>query len=192
MTVETLRAIERIPHRFLRTARHPSADLVPDATTFDDLYESADRFDDVYAAIVEAVVAAAIEHGEVLYAVPGSPLVLERTVRSLLADERVRCDVLPAMSFLDLVWARLGIDPVEAGVRLVDGHEFATRRGRRDGPAADRPRPRRLGAVGHQAGRRGGDRRRAGRHPPGPRHDGRADHRDDLERARPGRRGRTT
>ena len=126
VTVETVRAIERIPHRFLRTGRHPSADLVPDAVTFDDHYESADRFEDVYAAIVEALVAAAAEHGEVLYAVPGSPLVLERSVRSLLADERVDCTVLPAMSFLDVAWARLGIDPVEAGVRLVDGHEFAT------------------------------------------------------------------
>ena len=25
-----------------------------------------------------------------------------------------------------MAWARLGIDPVETGVRLVDGHEFAT------------------------------------------------------------------
>jgi tetrapyrrole methylase family protein/MazG family protein len=134
VTVETLRAIERIPLRFLRTARHPSADLVPDATTFDELYESADRFEDVYTAISEAVVGAATEHGEVLYAVPGSPLVLERSVRSLLADDRVRCDVLPAMSFLDLVWARLGIDPVEAGVRLVDGHEFAVAAAGASGP----------------------------------------------------------
>jgi tetrapyrrole methylase family protein/MazG family protein len=126
VTVETLRAVERIPRRYLRTGRHPSADLVPDATTFDELYESADRFEDVYAAIVERLVAAAAEHGEVLYAVPGSPLVLERSVRSLVADDRIDCNVLPAMSFLDVAWARLGIDPVEAGVRLVDGHEFAT------------------------------------------------------------------
>jgi tetrapyrrole methylase family protein/MazG family protein len=125
VTVETVRAIERAPHRFLRTARHPSADLVPGAATFDHVYEAADRFADVYAAIVEDLVAAATEHGEVLYAVPGSPLVLERSVRSLLADDRVRCHVLPALSFLDVAWARLGIDPVEAGVRLVDGHEFA-------------------------------------------------------------------
>ena len=34
--------------------------------------------------------------------------------------------VLPALSFLDLAWARLGVDPVAAGVRLVDGHRFAT------------------------------------------------------------------
>lgn len=126
VTVETVATIERIAHRYLRTGRHPSADLVPGAATFDHLYEAADRFADVYAAIVEELVAAATIHGEVLYAVPGSPLVLEQSVRSLLADPRVRCDVRPAMSFLDVAWARLAIDPVEAGVRLVDGHEFAT------------------------------------------------------------------
>ena len=57
---------------------------------------------------------------------PGSPLVLERSVRHLMSDTRVRCSVLPAMSFLDVAFARLGIDPVEAGVRLIDGHDFAT------------------------------------------------------------------
>ena len=134
VTAETLAAIERITVRFLRTARHPSAHLVPDATTFDDVYETADRFDDVYAEIVERLVAAAAEHGEVLYAVPGSPLVLERSVRMLRDDGRVTCDVLPALSFLDVAWARLGIDPVEAGVRLVDGHEFATAAAGHAGP----------------------------------------------------------
>jgi hypothetical protein len=54
----------------------------------------------VYATIVDLLVAAAAEHGEVLYAVPGSPLVLERTVRRLRADERIECvvhagDVVP-------------------------------------------------------------------------------------------------
>ena len=80
----------------------------------------------MYAEITDRLVAAATEHGEIIYAVPGSPLVLERTVRALLADDRVDCVLHPAMSFLDIAWARLGIDPVEAGVTLVDGHEFAT------------------------------------------------------------------
>ena len=126
VTAETLAAIERIPHRLLRTGRHPSAELVSGAITFDDVYEDADRFEDVYAEITERIVAAAARHGEVLYAVPGSPLVLERSVRALRGDTRVVCEVLPAMSFLDVAWSRLGIDPVESGVRLVDGHEFAT------------------------------------------------------------------
>ena len=125
VTAETLSAIERIPHRHLRTERHPTAHLVPDAVTHDDLYETADRFDDVYDAITARLVDDAHRHGEILYAVPGSPLVLERTVRALRATA-VELDIRPAMSFLDVAWARLGIDPVEAGVRLVDGHRFAS------------------------------------------------------------------
>jgi tetrapyrrole methylase family protein/MazG family protein len=125
VTAETLAEIERHEHRFVRTTRHPSAHLVGDAVSFDDVYEAADRFEDVYAEIVDRLVAATAEHGDILYAVPGSPLVLERTVRALLADDRAECQLRPAMSFLDVAWARLGIDPVESRVRLVDGHEFA-------------------------------------------------------------------
>ena len=126
VTTETLATIERIPHRYLRTAVHPTAHLVAGAVSFDDVYEHADRFDDVYAEIVERLVTAAAEHGRIVYAVPGSPLVLERTVQHLRTDARVTTELTPAMSFLDLAWARLGIDPVEAGVTLVDGHEFTT------------------------------------------------------------------
>ncbi len=126
VTDQTRQAITRIAHRYLRTARHPSAHLADTTHSFDELYEHAERFEDVYAEIVERLVAAAVEHGEVLYLVPGSPLVLERSVRTLRHDARVEIELLPAMSFLDVTWARLGVDPVEAAVRLIDGHEFAT------------------------------------------------------------------
>jgi tetrapyrrole methylase family protein/MazG family protein len=134
VTGHTLDVIAAHDHRYLRTARHPSAHLVPHAVAFDDEYESADTFDGVYSAITERLVAAASEHGRVLYAVPGSPLVLERTVRALRDDPRVDCELHPAMSFLDLVWPRLGIDPVEAGVTLVDGHVFSTAAAGNTGP----------------------------------------------------------
>ena len=134
VTAQALTAIGRIPVRFLRTARHPSAPVVGDAATMDDLYEAADTFDGVYRAIVDRLVAAAIEHGEVLYAVPGSPIVLERSVRWLRADERVEVQVLPALSFLDLAYDRLGIDPVEARLTLIDAHTFATQAAGLTGP----------------------------------------------------------
>src|SRR5262245_21030174 len=89
VTAETHDAIARIEHRYLRTSIHPSAGAVGEATSLDHLYESASTYDDVYPAIVDTLVAAAQEHGEVLYAVPGSPLVLERSVRLLRADGRV-------------------------------------------------------------------------------------------------------
>ena len=134
VTQATLEAIERIVVQFVRTKRHPTADLMPKATSFDSLYDTLPTFEDVYSAITEAVVAAAIEHGEVLYAVPGSPLILESSVAQLRADTRVEVQVLPALSFLDLAWDALGIDPVNAGVRLIDGHRFALEASGERGP----------------------------------------------------------
>lgn len=125
ITVATLAEINRIFVRFLRTSQHPSAYLVSNASSFDHVYDRAPSFDDVYAAIATELIAAAQQHGEVLYAVPGSPLVLERTVAHLRAQSTVEIEIHPAISFLDDVWRVLNIDPIEKGVRLIDGHMFA-------------------------------------------------------------------
>lgn len=127
-------AAARIARRFVRTTRHPSVSVVGEAAGFDHLYERAGSIDEVYTGIVEALVSAAVDHGEVLYAVPGSPVVAERTVELLLADGRVTVELVPALSFVDLAWVRLGIDPVERGVRLVDGHRFAVEAAGERGP----------------------------------------------------------
>jgi tetrapyrrole methylase family protein/MazG family protein len=121
------------PQPFLRTARHPAAARWPAAITFDEVYESGATFDEVYAAMVEELVAAAAA-GPVVYAVPGSPMVAERTVELLRADDRVEVTVVPALSFLDLAWAALGIDPLAAGVRLVDAADFPAVAAREPGP----------------------------------------------------------
>jgi len=118
---------------FVRTRRHPAAESL-DATFFDDVYDAADTMDDVYRTIVDRVVGAATDRGRVTYAVPGSPLVAERTVQLLLADDRVAVEVVPALSFLDLAWVRLGIDPIATGVRVVDGHSFTVGAAGQRGP----------------------------------------------------------
>jgi tetrapyrrole methylase family protein/MazG family protein len=125
VTSGTLEVISNIDARYLRTSQHPSAHLVPGATSFDHLYDNADSFDEVYVSIAQALIDAAHEHGTVLYAVPGSPLILERTVAHLRQQSQVDIDIHPAVSFLDDTWRALNIDPVEHGVRLIDGHEFA-------------------------------------------------------------------
>jgi len=123
-------ALEDVPAaaRFLRTSRHPAAAAIAGASTFDHRYEAAATMDDVYGGIVGDLLAAAAEHGRVAYGVPGSPLVAERTVellRGCAARGEIDLEVIPGLSFLDLVWERLGIDPLAAGVRLVDAHRFA-------------------------------------------------------------------
>ena len=134
VTVDTINVINNTEQRFLRTAQHPSAHLVPNASTFDHVYDNAASFDDVYSTIAETLIAAANEHDTVLYAVPGSPLVLERTVAHLRAQSQVDIELHPAISFLDDVWRVLNIDPVEQRVRLIDGHVFTEAAAGETGP----------------------------------------------------------
>ncbi len=133
ITAEAHQLMDRAGALFFRTRRHPSAVARPGAPSFDHHYETADSFDEVYRAVVEDLVAAAEEvapTGTVVYAVPGSPTVAEATVGLLrrhpsVTGGSVTLVVHPAVSFLDLAFERLGIDPVTSGVRVVDGETFA-------------------------------------------------------------------
>ena len=150
VTAGTLDALASTPHRYVRTTRHPAATAVGAATSFDDVYERSERLEDVYRAIADTLLAAAAEHGDVVYAVPGSPVVAERSVELLVEATAPAGDgpdvelvVLPALSFVDLAWARLRVDPVAAGARLVDGQRFAVEAAGERGPLlvaqCDRP-----------------------------------------------------
>ncbi|MEO6120926.1 MAG: MazG family protein [Acidimicrobiales bacterium] len=133
--VATHSAAQRVEQVFLRTARHPAASaFVAGATTFDDVYEKAASLPAAYRSMVEKLTAAAARHGEVLFLVPGSPSVAERTVELLRGVPDIAVEVIPAPSFLDLAWDRLGIDPVRSGVRLVDGQRFAEEAAGERGP----------------------------------------------------------
>jgi tetrapyrrole methylase family protein/MazG family protein len=139
MTAGTLAIVASADRVFLRTGRHPAAVAVEGAQTFDHHYESADTFDDVYGAIVVELIEAAATGGPVAYAVPGSPNVAERTVALLAEHPRVASGevalvVHPSVSFLDIAFARLGVDPVDAGVRLVDAERFALEAAGERGP----------------------------------------------------------
>ena len=139
LTAGTLELLAGTGPVFLRTTRHPAAAAFPGARSFDHHYESADTFEDVYRAVVADLVAAALADGSVVYAVPGSPNVAERTVVLLAADPRVvsgavTVEVHPSVSFLDLAFARLGVDPVAVGVRLVDAEQFAVDAAGQRGP----------------------------------------------------------
>ena len=111
--------------RFVRTARHPAvADLAADGIELracDDLYEAAADRAAIYEAIAERLLTAA-EAGDVCFAVPGSPAVGEQSVALLRTRLGKRLVLLPGLSFLDLAWLRLGVDPTAgSGARAVDG-----------------------------------------------------------------------
>jgi tetrapyrrole methylase family protein/MazG family protein len=120
-------ALERVPVRLVRTARHPAVDDLAregiDLEPLDLLYDRADDLDTVYAAIADRVVETARERGEIVYAVPGSPTIAERSVE-LVRAAGIDVELIPGISFVDLAWWRLGIDPMH-GARVVDARAFA-------------------------------------------------------------------
>ena len=134
ITTETAALLSEDIPVWLRTARHPAAVGLEVVGSFDDLYESLDAFKDVYSTIVNQLVDAASEHGEIVYAVPGSPNVAEHTVELLRVDQRIEVDVRPAMGFTDLCWGALGIDPMAQAVTIVDAHRIAADAAGRLGP----------------------------------------------------------
>ena len=133
-------ALERVPVRFVRTARHPAVvDLASegiDLEPLDLLYDRADDLDTVYAAIADRVVETAREQGEIVYAVPGSPTIAERSVE-LVRAAGIDVELIPGISFVDLAWWRLGIDPMH-GARVDRRARVRDRCGRIERPDADR------------------------------------------------------
>jgi tetrapyrrole methylase family protein/MazG family protein len=110
--------------RFVRTSRHPAvAELAAEGIELqpcDDLYEVAADRSAIYEAIADRLLSAA-DGGDVCFAVPGSPAVGEQSVALLRARLGKRLVLVPGLSFLDLAWLRLGVDPTAgSGARAVD------------------------------------------------------------------------
>lgn len=129
ITVETLGILEKKPHLLLRTAKHPAVSGLVERNipfeSYDSYYERYDNFPALYEAIAQDCVARGATC-PIVYAVPGSPLVAERTVgliREFAAAAKVPVTILPAMSFLELLYVRLGVDPIN-GITVTDAADI--------------------------------------------------------------------
>jgi tetrapyrrole methylase family protein / MazG family protein len=122
VTRGALSLLSGAPLARLRTREHPSAAAFLDVPSYDQWYERALSFDDLYQSIVDDLVALATDAApvEVVYAVPGSPTVAERTVELLLERDDVAVILEPAVSVIDVACAALGLDPMAVGLRVVD------------------------------------------------------------------------
>lgn len=112
---------------YVRTLDHPVIEALQKEgvvfQSFDHIYEKHDQFHDVYEEIAEILTnKAAVEN--VIYAVPGHPLMAEQTVQLLLQAENVDVNIRGGQSFLDAMFASLKIDPID-GFQLIDATSFA-------------------------------------------------------------------
>ena len=111
---------------YVRTLDHPVLkNLGEEGVTFqsfDHVYEKHDQFEAVYEEIVEFLINVSVEK-DIVYAVPGHPLVAEKTVQLLIEKSKKGEAIIEfagGQSFLDSIFQALYIDPIE-GFQLLDG-----------------------------------------------------------------------
>ncbi len=116
---------------YLRTACHPCVQHLPASTqihSFDSLYETSESYEDVYQTIISEILAKAASD-DVLYAVPGDPMVGESTGIGLVkaaAEAGIPCTVLPGISFMEACLRELCLDALN-GLVLIDALEVNQR-----------------------------------------------------------------
>ncbi|EJT6496333.1 nucleoside triphosphate pyrophosphohydrolase [Clostridium perfringens] len=130
LTIGALKELKNNKNIYFRTEKHPTVDFLKDEgikfESYDHAYEKYDSFDDVYKYIAEDLITKIKDDEDLIYAVPGHPLVAEKSVINLIElckENNVQYEVLPAVSFVDAMMEALQVDPIE-GVKIIDAFDM--------------------------------------------------------------------
>src|SRR3990172_4558671 len=132
LTREAWEALPPATEIYARPARHPTlAGLPPTITihSFDGIYDSTEKFEDVYAQIVERVIELGRRAKGVLYAVPGHPAIGESTVeqiRKRAAEIDLPVRIISGLSFVEPTLTALKMDALP-GLFVADALDLAAR-----------------------------------------------------------------
>ena len=123
LTLKCINLMKNSNNVYLRTVKHPCVEYLKSEgikfNSFDSYYDTYASFDEVYEKIADKV----LSFNDIVYAVPGNPLVAEKSVQLILEkahDLKKEIEVLPALSFIDSIINLLKIDPI-SGLKIVDG-----------------------------------------------------------------------
>ncbi|ELC8424974.1 nucleoside triphosphate pyrophosphohydrolase [Clostridium perfringens] len=130
LTIGALKELKNNKNIYFRTEKHPTVDFLKDEgikfKSYDHAYEKYDSFDDVYKYIAEDLITKIKDDEDLIYAVPGHPLVAEKSVINLIElckENNIQYEVLPAVSFVDAMMEALQVDPIE-GVKIIDAFDM--------------------------------------------------------------------
>ncbi|MGV3488448.1 MAG: nucleoside triphosphate pyrophosphohydrolase [Tuberibacillus sp.] len=119
LSIGVFQKIQKAEKVFLRTKEHPAVNgLIENGIafeSFDPIYEKYEEFEDVYRHIVARLLEEAGQN-DIVYGVPGHPMVAEKTVRLLLDEAEgygIRVKIEGGQSFIDPLFTALQIDPIE-------------------------------------------------------------------------------
>ena len=130
LTIGAIKELKNNKNIYFRTEKHPTVDFLKDEgikfESYDHAYEKYDSFDDVYKYIAEDLITKIKDDEDLIYAVPGHPLVAEKSVINLIElckENNIQYEVLPAVSFVDAMMEALQVDPIE-GVKIIDAFDM--------------------------------------------------------------------
>ncbi len=129
LTMAAFKSLKQADKIYLRTEKHPVVnDLKQEGISyqsFDYLYQQADDFAEVYQKISEKIISLDFQTNDIVYAVPGHPMVAEDSVKMIIESIK-DYKMIAAPSFVDLIFSCLEIDPIR-GFALLDGLDFKIR-----------------------------------------------------------------
>lgn len=130
LTIEAQQVLQSADEIYLRTRQHPTVEALSFTAkiySFDDVYERASTFEEVYTEIAARVVELGRRAQGVVYAVPGHPLVGETSVQRILMlaeQEALPVRIVEGLSFVESVCTRLRLDPLQ-GLQIADATALA-------------------------------------------------------------------
>ncbi len=130
LTRQAWQWMHEISEIYVRTRQHPTIQGLPEnlkVFSFDEVYDTSERFEDVYAKIVERVLELGQRPEGVTYAVPGHPFIAEATCPEIFKRAQeigIPVRVIEGLSFLEPTFAALGLDPFPR-TELVDALDLA-------------------------------------------------------------------
>lgn len=120
------RTIKQSDKLYVRTKDHPIVKELEEEgvemSFFDEYYEKFSSFKQVYPAIVEKLLKLS-ENKDIVYAVPGHPMVAEKSVQLLLESGK-KVEIVGGKSFIDDMFQAVAIDPVD-GFQLLDAFDLS-------------------------------------------------------------------
>ncbi|WBW97934.1 nucleoside triphosphate pyrophosphohydrolase [Oceanirhabdus sp. W0125-5] len=130
LTLGTINELKNGKNVFFRTEKHPTIDYIKtlniEYKTLDHFYNELDSFDQVYEAISNEIINEYRNTKELIYGVPGHPLVAERSVSMLIEkceEMNIDYEIVPAVSFIDAMMEALKIDPIK-GMKILDAFDI--------------------------------------------------------------------
>ncbi|WP_461207198.1 bifunctional methyltransferase/pyrophosphohydrolase YabN [Clostridium sp. DL1XJH146] len=126
VTIGTLELLKKSKNVIFRTEIHPNVQQLKNMgvkfDSYDNKYETMESFDKVYQSIADDLINRYKELENIVFAVPGHPLVAEKSVEILLEkckEQNIPVEIYPSISFIDAMIERLQVDPIK-GLKIID------------------------------------------------------------------------